>query len=98
MDLFFQSLPVPHKVRFHYHHALLYIYQLVHRALEKQRLANEEEERVMNELFQKGDSKGYPWSRKEEMKARAISKGWCVDFLPFSPLLCSQRPLPFRQY
>ncbi|BGP12176.1 hypothetical protein JCM10213_004742 [Rhodosporidiobolus nylandii] len=76
MDLFFQSLPVPHKVRYHYHAFLLSIYQSVHRALEKQRLANEEEERLMNELYQKGDKKGYPWSRREEMKARAISKGW----------------------
>ncbi|GAA6033705.1 hypothetical protein JCM8097_004391 [Rhodosporidiobolus ruineniae] len=76
MDLFFQSLPVPHKVRYHYHAFLLSIYQSVHRALEKQRLANEEEERVMNELYQQDSGKGYPWSRREEMKARAISKGW----------------------
>ncbi|GAA5827955.1 hypothetical protein JCM11251_005665 [Rhodosporidiobolus azoricus] len=76
MDLFFQSLPVPHKVRYHYHAFLLSIYQSVHRALEKQRLANEEEERAMNELYRQGGGKGYPWSRKEEMKAQAISKGW----------------------
>ncbi|GAA5974412.1 hypothetical protein JCM11641_005268 [Rhodosporidiobolus odoratus] len=76
MDLFFQSLPVPHKVRVHYHAFLLSLYQSIHRALEKQRLANEEEERAMNELYQKGNNKGYPWSRREEMKARAISKGW----------------------
>lgn len=48
----------------------------VHQALETQRLDNEEEERQANELFQKGGGGGYPWSRKEEMKARAISKGW----------------------
>jgi hypothetical protein len=30
----------------------------------------------MNEIYQKGGKGGYPWSRKEEMKARAISKGW----------------------
>ncbi|GAA5842336.1 hypothetical protein JCM5353_000763 [Sporobolomyces roseus] len=76
MDLFFQSLPVPHKVRFHYHAFLLSVYQSVHQALEAQRMENEEEERQANELFQKGGGKGYPWSRKEEMKARAISKGW----------------------
>lgn len=29
MDIFFQSLPVPHKVRFHYHHFLLSIYSKV---------------------------------------------------------------------
>ncbi|GAA5949749.1 hypothetical protein JCM3765_007675 [Sporobolomyces pararoseus] len=76
MDLFFQSLPVPHKVRFHYHAFLLSVYQSVHQALEKQRIENEEEERRMNELYQQGGKGGYPWSRKEEMKARAISKGW----------------------
>ncbi|GAA6063760.1 hypothetical protein JCM10212_002712 [Sporobolomyces blumeae] len=76
MDLFFQSLPVPHKVRFHYHAFLLSVYQSVHQALEKQRLENEAEERQMNELFEKGGKGGYPWSRREEMKARAISKGW----------------------
>ncbi|GAA5845216.1 hypothetical protein JCM3766R1_003359 [Sporobolomyces carnicolor] len=76
MDLFFQSLPVPHKVRFHYHAFLLSVYQSVHQALERQRIENEEEERRMNEIYQKGGKGGYPWSRKEEMKARAISKGW----------------------
>jgi protein AFG1 len=29
MDIFFQSLPVPHKVRYHYHHFLLSIYSQV---------------------------------------------------------------------
>lgn len=29
MDLFFQSLPVPHKVRYHYHAFLLSLYQAV---------------------------------------------------------------------
>lgn len=24
---------------------------------------------------------GYPWSRREEMKALAITKGWCVLLL-----------------
>ncbi|GAA5899369.1 uncharacterized protein JCM6883_005198 [Sporobolomyces salmoneus] len=76
MDLFFQSLPVPHKVRYHYHAFLLSVYQSVHQALEKQRIENEEEERRMNEMYRSGGKGGYPWSRKEEMKARAISKGW----------------------
>ncbi|BGP21193.1 hypothetical protein JCM10295v2_000064 [Rhodotorula toruloides] len=76
MDLFFQSLPVASKTRHHYHAFLLWIYQGVHRALEKQRLENEEEERLMNELYQKSGKKGYPWSRREEMKAKAISQGW----------------------
>lgn len=78
MDLFFQSLPVASKTRHHYHAFLLWIYQGVHRALEKQRLENEAEEKAMNELYQSGGNKGYPWSRREEMKARAISQGWCV--------------------
>lgn len=98
MDLFFQSLPVPHKVRYHYHAFLLSLYQAVravsysapacpalsirvlqiHRALEKQRLENEAEERAMNERYERGDKGGYPWSRREEMKARAISQGWCA--------------------
>ena len=29
MDIFFASLPIPHKVRFHYHHFLLSIYSKV---------------------------------------------------------------------
>lgn len=33
MDLFFQSLPVPHKVRYHYHAFLLSLYQAVRPAL-----------------------------------------------------------------
>ncbi|GAA5930259.1 hypothetical protein JCM3775_004343 [Rhodotorula graminis] len=80
MDLFFQSLPVPHKVRYHYHAFLLSLYQAIHRALERQRLQNEEEERAANELYKRGDKGGYPWSRKEEMKARAISQGWQTVF------------------
>ncbi|KWU41050.1 hypothetical protein RHOSPDRAFT_23715 [Rhodotorula sp. JG-1b] len=76
MDLFFQSLPVASKTRHHYHAFLLWIYQGVHRALEKQRLENEAEEKAMNELYQANGNKGYPWSRREEMKARAISQGW----------------------
>ncbi|ORY90273.1 AFG1-like ATPase-domain-containing protein [Leucosporidium creatinivorum] len=75
MDIFFQSLPVPHKVRFHYHSFLLSIYTSVHQALEKQRLENEAEERIANELSEKGEG-GYPWSRREEMKAQALTKGW----------------------
>ncbi|GAA5964226.1 hypothetical protein JCM8115_002839 [Rhodotorula mucilaginosa] len=76
MDLFFQSLPVASKTRHHYHAFLLWIYQGVHRALEKQRLENEAEEKAMNELYQANGNKGYPWSRREAMKARAISQGW----------------------
>lgn len=101
MDLFHQSLPVPHKLRIHYHAFLLTIYNSVrrvanassqtlahrsscpltqvHKALEKQRIDNETEERMMNELSEKGEA-GYPWSRREEMKALALSKGWRAVF------------------
>ncbi|BGP36208.1 hypothetical protein JCM10449v2_000106 [Rhodotorula kratochvilovae] len=80
MDLFFQSLPVPHKVRYHYHAFLLSLYQAIHRALERQRLENEAEERAANQRYKTGDKGGYPWSRREEMKARAISQGWQTVF------------------
>jgi len=52
----------------------------IHRALERQRLQNEAEERAANERYERGDKGGYPWSRKEEMKARAISQGWQTVF------------------
>ncbi|KAM0745812.1 hypothetical protein T439DRAFT_369898 [Meredithblackwellia eburnea MCA 4105] len=64
LDIFFHSLPVPHKVRFHYHHFLLSIYS---------------KEKAMNEASGQGDE-GYPWSRREEMKALAITKGWRAVF------------------
>lgn len=71
-----QSLPVKHKVRFHYHAFLLWLYSAVHQALEKQRFENEAEERLMNELAAAGNGEGYPWSRREEQKALALTKGW----------------------
>ncbi|SCV67945.1 BQ2448_66 [Microbotryum intermedium] len=81
MDLFFASLPMPHKIRFHYHSFLLSIYSAVHQALEKQRIEFELEDRRMNELADQGDgTAGYPWSRREEMKALALSKGWRAVF------------------
>lgn len=52
----------------------------VHDALEEHRLASEEEERVMNIASGLGEE-GYPWSRREEMKALAITKGWYVPCL-----------------
>ncbi|KAK4050422.1 hypothetical protein OIV83_003492 [Microbotryomycetes sp. JL201] len=88
MDIFFKSLPVPYKVRFHYHSFLLSIYSKVHAELEKQRLKNDEEERLMNEMSETGEG-GYPWSRREEMKALALSKGWKAVFAggrsPYDP-------------
>ncbi|KAM0793729.1 hypothetical protein ACM66B_001152 [Microbotryomycetes sp. NB124-2] len=88
MDIFFKSLPVPYKVRFHYHSFLLSIYSKVHAELEKQRIKNDEEERLMNEMSETGEG-GYPWSRREEMKALALSKGWKAVFAggrsPYDP-------------
>ncbi|KAK4699334.1 hypothetical protein P7C70_g6928, partial [Phenoliferia sp. Uapishka_3] len=51
----------------------------VHDALEIHRLASEEEERTMNLASELG-GEGYPWSRREEMKALAITKGWRAVF------------------
>ncbi|KAI5481477.1 hypothetical protein MNV49_004234 [Pseudohyphozyma bogoriensis] len=79
LDIFFASLPVNAKIRFHYHHFLLSLYTKVHDALEKQRLEFEAEEKAMNEAAGLGEE-GYPWSRREEMKALAITKGWRAVF------------------
>lgn len=49
----------------------------MHEALERQRLINEAEERAMNEA---AGEDGYPWSRREEMKALAITEGWRAVF------------------
>lgn len=38
-------------------------------------MENDAEERWANELSEKGEG-GYPWSRREEMKAQALTKGW----------------------
>lgn len=117
MDIFFQSLPVPHKVRFHYHHFLLSIYSKVslrrcfvdvsfavahlgshsqvHEALETQRIENEMEERAMNLASGEEGDEGYPWSRREEMKALAITKGWSVFFHLTAMLPPTYRPPHF---
>lgn len=49
--------------------------------MEIQRLQNEAEEKAMNEA---GGEDGYPWSRREEMKALAITKGWRAVFAGLS--------------
>ena len=49
----------------------------VHEALEHQRLINEAEERAMNAA---GGEEGYPWSRREERKALAMTQGWRAVF------------------
>lgn len=75
LDLFYRSLPVK-KQRKHYHSFLLGLYRKVFDALEQQRLASDEEEREMQRLSARSPEKGYPWSRREENKARALTKGW----------------------
>ena len=76
MDLFYDSLPIK-KQRKHYHSFLLRLYRSVFLALEQQRVALDDEERAMQTLAQQaGGAGGYPWSRKEENKALALTKGW----------------------
>ena len=76
MDLFFQSLPTTRKYRVHYHAFLLSLYAKVFEETERTRRELDEGERKANELAATSGSAGYPWSRREEAKARAISKGW----------------------
>lgn len=75
LDLFYRSLPVS-KQRVHYHAWLLGLYRKVFVALEQQRIASDEEEREMQHLSARSPEQGYPWSRREENKARALTKGW----------------------
>jgi protein AFG1 len=37
-----------------------------------------EAEEVANNASALAGGEGYPWSRREEMKALAVTKGWCV--------------------
>ena len=74
LDLFYKSLPVS-KQRIHYHAFLLGLYRKVFLALEQQRLHLDEEDMSLQKLA--GQSgKGYQWSRQEENKAKALTKGW----------------------
>ena len=75
LDLFYNSLPVK-KQRIHYHAFLLGLYRKVFVALEEQRVQLEGEEQEMQRLAGEDISQGYPWSRKEENKAKALTKGW----------------------
>lgn len=75
LDIFYRSLPV-RKQRIHYHAFLLGLYRKVFVALEDHRVQMEAEEREMQRLAQQDPSRGYPWSRREENKAIALSKGW----------------------
>jgi protein AFG1 len=74
LDLFYDSLPIKKK-RIHYHAFLLGLYRQVFVALEEQRIAADNEEREMQSLAGL-DGRGYPWSRKEENKAKALTRGW----------------------
>jgi hypothetical protein len=75
LDLFYQALPV-RKSRIHYHAFLLSLYRKVFVALEEQRVQLDNEEFNMQQLSANRDGQGYPWSRKEENKAKALTKGW----------------------
>lgn len=75
LDLFFKSLPIKKK-RAHYHAFLLGLYRKVFLAMETQRVTLESEEREMQAIARASNSRGYPWSRREENKAMALSKGW----------------------
>lgn len=74
LNIFYDSLPVKKK-RIHYHAFLLGLYRQVFVALEEQRIAADNEEREMQRLAGL-DGRGYPWSRKEENKAKALTRGW----------------------
>lgn len=74
LDLFYDSLPIKKK-RIHYHAFLLGLYRQVFVALEEQRIAADNEEREMQSLAGL-NGRGYPWSRKEENKAKALTRGW----------------------
>lgn len=74
LDLFYDSLPIKKK-RIHYHAFLLGLYRQVFVALEEQRIAADNEEREMQSLAGL-NGQGYPWSRREENKAKALTRGW----------------------
>lgn len=74
LDLFYDSLPIKKK-RIHYHAFLLSLYRQVFIALEQQRVAADDEEREMQAMAGL-DGRGYPWSRREENKAKALTRGW----------------------
>ena len=74
LDLFYQSLPVS-KQRIHYHAFLLGLYRKVFLALEQQRTQLDEEENSMQKMASM-DRKGPSYSRKDENKAKALTRGW----------------------
>lgn len=52
---------------------------------------NEAEEAANNANALAG-GEGYPWSRREEMKALAVTKGWCVLPLSSPPRIIADIP------
>lgn len=68
MDLFYDALPTSRKTRRHYEQMLLYLYHQSFHYMESHRLSAE------------AVGTGTPWSRKEEMKAKALSEGWLSVF------------------
>lgn len=67
LDMFYDALPTPRKIRRHYEQMLLHIYHQSFQYLEAQRIAADA-------------SASSPWSRREEMKAKALSEGWLSVF------------------
>jgi len=70
MNLFFQSLPILHKKRVHYDHFLLSLYHQSFQHLHSSSLS----------LDQAHQSTQSPFSRQDENKAKALSKGWMAVF------------------
>lgn len=67
LDMFYEALPTPRKIRRHYEQVLLHIYHQSFQYLEAQRITADA-------------TSPSPWSRREEMKAKALSEGWMSVF------------------
>ena len=83
MDLFFDLLPTTRKIRTHYHSFLLSLYGSVWNETERTRRALDESEAQAHAALAASGSvsqSAYPWSRREEARARALSKGWTSIF------------------
>lgn len=66
LDLFFDALPTSRKIRRHYEQMLLHLYHQSFHYLESTRLSAEAS----------SANTSSPWSRREELKARALTEGW----------------------
>lgn len=81
MDIFYDSLPTPFKIRRHYDHFLLSLYHKTFQHMENKRLSLDLEEVAQNDLARSsGGKQGYHASRREEAKAKALTRGWTSVF------------------